>query len=382
MAVTEDMISSAKEVEIGLILDEFDWEIHKYNYILCPNIDHDDTHPGVYVKSGTNKCRCFVCNKSFDTISMYQALMEKVRGRQVSFPQAVEDILELDGQIINRDWNRKMEPISYQRNSNASLDKYKSCLSRSKRITGYELTYLKKRGIFIYDSIVYEKEVYDVRQLEKELETETDPIKQQELKKIFTEGKRYNGISDILKKNFIQIRHLWDAEHRNNHILYHIEHEINDMEIEFLSDYDREMIIQKSIDGGKFKCALGETDFCFITEGLGEDSVRVSKIYLCEGIEDALSFAQNGHKAISLNSVSNLHSLMDFLSWDNRTFRQTHEFIIAFDHDDAGEKATRELIDFFEEDKLTARVPIKYNVCNFPKEFKDINEYWISRVYE
>lgn len=381
MAVTKDMIDSAKQVAMGVILDEFDWHTDKYNRILCPSIEHDDKNPGVYVKPGVSSCKCFACNKSFDTINLYMALMEKARGKKVSFPQAVEDILELDGQIIDKNWQRKMEPVSYQKSSNANLDYYDKCLSKSYKISGYEFEYLKRRGIFIYDSIVYKKKVYDVKQLKKDMQTNP------ELEEIYRCGKLYYGIGNILRQNGIEIRHLWDAEHRNNHIIYKVEYDYYTFETEFLEDTERRMLIRKAISGGKFKAALGNIDFCFVTAGFDEECTS-SDIYICEGIEDALSFAQEGYKSISLNSTSNLQSFMEYFSGITGLGGR-YKFVIAFDNDEAGRKATQQLVEWIEKYNQTDKEirgryhrPLTYSLYDLPPQFNDVNEYWVSRVYE
>ena len=51
-------------------------------------------------------------------------------------------------------------------------------------------------------------------------------------------------------------------------------------------------------------------------------------------MEDALSYVQNGERAVSLNSISNLTSFTQFLA-KNYCQLKKWEFVISFDHDNA-----------------------------------------------
>ena len=217
--IDEATIKTAKEIDVNLILDEFNWEKDKYNKIRCPHPSHNDNTPSCSYQAGKNKFRCFGCGESFDTIDLYRCLSDKVNGRTVPFYRAVEEILELDS-IANRNtgsvistgssckgqWNNSSQNNT-QRNDNSNRSPYDLIINNSKPLTGYELNYLHFRGILIYDSWVYGGEVYTVQNIDKALLTVTDNREINRLNEIKNNGTFYKGIFPILKANKIQIKH-------------------------------------------------------------------------------------------------------------------------------------------------------------------------------
>ena len=104
--IDEITIQAAKSVDINKVLNKFQWDRDiTGTFILCPNPLHDDHNPSVSINRMENTCRCFTCRQgegiTFDTINLYQSLSEKVDGRRVSFPQAVKEVLALDGMTLN-----------------------------------------------------------------------------------------------------------------------------------------------------------------------------------------------------------------------------------------------------------------------------------------
>jgi len=86
-------------------------------------------------------------------------------------------------------------------------------------------------------------------------------------------------------------------------------------------------------------------------------------IIVCEGIFDALSVEDLGYKAVSLNSVNNTNKLLSKLDK-----KQIFLLLTAFDNDEAGRKATSEVL---QKIANARQIPI-------PSEFKDINEWYIA----
>ncbi len=390
----EAAIQSAKAVDISLILDEFKWGKDKYNKIKCPHPAHNDRTPSCSYMAGKNKFRCFGCGKSFDTIDLYRCLSEKVNGRTVPFYKAVEEVLEL-GSIANGNTgntassgatntvqgNNSCQNICRQGNSNNSP--YEMIIRNSKPLTGYELNNLHARGIMLYDSFVYGGKVHTAQSIDKALQTETDQNEINRLKEIRSNGTFYKGISHILKANRIQIKHnFWQGV---NSIIYLVDYEAGDCDDlcsdKFFMDTERHMAIQKSLDGNHTKRALGTSGFNFITQGF--ENSKNKDIYICEGIEDALTYAMNGFRSISLNSIANLKSLICYLT-EGYVPCHKDRFILSLDHDERGETASEELKQFFEayNQNPSNRYKYSYAVCDYPKQFKDINDYWVSRVFQ
>ena len=89
-----------------------------------------------------------------------------------------------------------------------------------------------------------------------------------------------------------------------------------------------------------------------------------------------------GINILSLNSIANLKSLIHYLS-EEHVPHHNERFVICFDHDDAGRKATEELKGFFEayNQNPLNKQRYDYAALDYPQEFHDINDYWKSRVF-
>lgn len=391
--IDEATIQAVKAVDMDIILNEFGWEKNRYGQIRCPA--HDDSTPSCSYMAGKNRFKCFGCGESFDTIDLYQCLAEKVSGRTVPFYKAVEEVLELDaiangnnGSAVmtdNSDRTYGCQPGGNKRsqsNNGNSGSPYEMIISNSRHLTGYELNYLHGRGILLYDSYVYGREVHTAQNIEKALQASTDQNETDRLNGIKSNGTFYKGIAPVLKANRIQIKHnYWEGV---NSIIYLIDYDADDHDDlcsdRFYMGTERHMAVQKAMDGSHTKRALGTSGFSFITRGLEQGKNK--DIYICEGMEDGLSCTMNGIKSISLNSIANLRSLTRYLSEDYAP-HYNERFVICFDHDDAGRRATQELKGFFESynQNPSNRYQYSYAVCDYPQQFHDMNDYWVSKVF-
>lgn len=392
--IDKETIKDSKAVDMNIIFDEFNWEKDRYGRIRCPHPNHNDSTPSCAFSELRNTCKCFGCGETFDTIDLYQCLCEKVSGRVVPFYRAVEEILKLEGMEKgssgNAVINNNNRIYGYQSGGNKgsqasngnNVTPYEMIVGNSKPLTGYELNYLHDRGIMLYDSYVHEGKIQTAQSINKALQTETDQNEINRLIEIKNNGTSFKGIAPILKANRIQIKHnYWEGV---NSILYLVDYEADDEDDlcldQFYMDTERHMAVQKSLDGSHTKRALGASDFNFITKGMEHNSNR--DIYICEGMEDALSCTMNGIRGISLNSIANLKSLIHYLS-EEHVPHCKERFVICFDHDEAGRKATEELNGFFEEYNQNPPNNQKYDyaILDYPQEFHDINDYWKSRVF-
>lgn len=376
--IDEATIQSAKNVDINKILDNFSWERCRdnINMMHCPSPEHRDSSPSCSYNKRNNTVHCFGCGKTFDTIGLYQALCEKVDGRRVTFPRAVAEVLILDDMKIS---SMQSGTASTGSKTSSSNNIFSSVVNNSRPLTGYELNYLHERGIMLYDSFAYAGKIYTKQSIDKALKSETDAQKIQELNAIQSNGKFFPGIAPILKKNRIQIKHnYWQGV---NSIIYLIDYDYdNDYELQqyagFLDD-ERHMAIQKTLDKAHMKKALGTSDFTWLAEGVVNKN---HKIYICEGMEDALSYVQNNERAVSLNSISNINSFMDYLDKHYKRMKKW-EWVISFDHDAGGEKAKQKLLDFFQAyNQQHPKYPYQYAVCKYPDTFHDINDYWKDKL--
>lgn len=131
--------------------------------------------------------------------------------------------------------------------------------------------------------------------------------------------------------------------------------------------------ISRSIDPTdnlRYKNSKGEI-IPFNREYIKEILEEERTIYICEGIFDALSIEEVGKKAIALNSTSNINKFIEYIK-DNIKTSSKYSYILCFDNDKAGYKATEEMQEALKELK------IRYRVLEIPKEYKDINEWYVN----
>lgn len=376
--IKEEVILQAKQVDINKVVDYLEIKRNPYNQkqITCPL--HVDNTPSLSWYRDKNQYHCFGCGKNFDTIDLYRSFTG------ATFQEAVVEVLKIDGIPTTSIATKSMNPAQMKSGSSANQSLYDMVLKNSQPITGYEFDYLHGRGIFLYDTYLYEGETFSKREMDGQIMCPSSDNDRDFAFEVEQEGVLYHGIADILKANRIYIMHnFWNSV---NNIIYKVDFSYDDDEqlqkyALYLRDMDRHMLIKKSEDEDEHvKQCLGTNNFIWIAEGIGKEDSYAGDVYVCEGIEDALSFVQNGHRAISLNSVSNLHSFMQYLEQSYKP-HYNQRFIMAFDHDQAGVKATEELKNFFESYHSRHGKKYEYGVCQFPEEYHDINDYWKDKVH-
>ena len=109
----------------------------------------------------------------------------------------------------------------------------------------------------------------------------------------------------------------------------------------------------------------------FNREYITKENDKNESIYICEGIFDSLSIEESQKKSIALNSTSQVNRFIEYMQKHIKT-ASSYNYILCFDNDEAGEKATNEMKTALEEMKIS------YKVLQIPKEYKDINEWFVS----
>lgn len=120
----------------------------------------------------------------------------------------------------------------------------------------------------------------------------------------------------------------------------------------------------------RYKNSKGEI-IPFNREYITKENDKNESIYICEGIFDSLSIEEADKKAIALNSTSQVNKFIEYMQKHIKT-ASSYNYILCFDNDEAGEKATNEMKTALEE------IKISYKVLQIPKEYKDINEWFVS----
>lgn len=322
----------AKEVDFAKVLISLDKDITKSGQFCCPF--HDDRNPSAVISH--NKGFCTVCGINhnmkgfqFDTID----LVMKVKN--YNYYQAIEYLLNLENIDI------QYEPVkTYEkRNNNSNNEIMQVILNNSKSINKYDIAYLEnQRGLFIYDK------------------------------------GNFKGIRDVLIENNIEIKN--NYYNNCNKLVYHFKYdEINHPVWE--DDFEEFAIVKKrdSFNNNNIPKAQNigtpHPKFIFVSD-------RQTDIYICEGIEDALSMVQAGRNAISLNSVNNVDKLIETFEDVERLSR--YKYIIATDMDEAGKRCKETLIEFFEENNYKYDTFKPLELMFEEKGIKDVNDLWKCKL--
>ena len=92
-------------------------------------------------------------------------------------------------------------------------------------------------------------------------------------------------------------------------------------------------------------------------------------VFVVEGEFDALSILDTGCEAVALCSISNAGKLIDFM----KEHGMKAPLILALDNDEAGVKATRQIIEAFKQIKFSF-----YRKKLLPETYKDANEFFMA----
>jgi len=118
---------------------------------------------------------------------------------------------------------------------------------------------------------------------------------------------------------------------------------------------------------GKYNNGTGSGAGKLFNGDILKDLKPGSRLYLCEGAFDSMILSQEGHNAVAFLGVNHKEeSLLARL--------KGFEVVIAFDNDEAGQKAAIEIRE--ELFKLTGQEPA---ILKLPDGIKDVNEYYIKR---
>lgn len=118
-----------------------------------------------------------------------------------------------------------------------------------------------------------------------------------------------------------------------------------------------------------FKRQEGETGL-FICAGNESDV-----LFLCEGWADALSLWELGYNAISVNSTNNYRKAIPYAKEQTKY----KAFVIAFDNDEPGIKASGQLLNELKKEGLNC---IKFDYKQMKQEFNDINDSFTGNKEE
>lgn len=95
------------------------------------------------------------------------------------------------------------------------------------------------------------------------------------------------------------------------------------------------------------------------------------RIFVTEGVFDCLSLEMLGYKSICLNSTNMSNKFIELVNNNIDTCKDS-TFILAFDNDDAGNKAKETIY------KALKELNLKVSILSFGKTGQDINDYYLE----
>lgn len=302
--------NKARNLDIKIIAENLGIKFNEYNKCCC--IVHTEKTPSMVIYNNHLKCHVGHCNSYLSTIDLYMLI------KNITEIQAVKELLETYA-------------IPY-------LEKKKSPSNNSKGIINTKKTKSTK---------------VDIPYLLKN-STKIDNINSNKFVLNYFTGRCIPRSIDLLKNNFVDV--YYNSYGSSESILYYFK--------------KHKFIIQKGFNKINSK---KNTPMNHGTPFPSFFKVNNSKVvYICEGIEDSLSFLHNNKNSISLNSTNNTKKFLNILN----TWKQAKEYtyIIATDNDKAGFKCKKELEEYFKNNNFSYAAyeeHIKSNV-------NDVNELFIK----
>ena len=310
----------------------------KYYVINCPNPDCNNDKIGCVCQNDNtkrtlyNRFHCFDCGKNFSTIDLVML------NKSMNFNEAVEYLLSLGTVKVNCD---NIKKIDNNINLNKKID--------------------KNNKIIEYNPFEYYKKKYFDEYKETQNDYKFLSAEYLKYRNIHFTGitNKYSNIADILKKNHIYFKHIY--EHDINYAMFYFEDNKAIIKKVFKSDISK---IQE-INGRKLKCrAYGNNSYQAIKANNNSDIY-----YICEGLEDAFTLLQFNKNIILLNSVNNIRCFLNEVD-------TTKTYIICTDNDEAGIKCKEKIEEYFNLHH------IKFNIYKtlYESEYNDLSDLWNKKI--
>lgn len=323
----------AKQVDFETVLNFCDIGVTRTGHFCCPfHKNGNERHPSARINYNKNKGCCFVCKNERNQFLTFDTIDLVIHCKNVDYKTAIKILIELSGKKIDMN-NKPYKRYEIRADENSSkdvTDKLKKCVVMQK----YQKDYLNNRGIYLEDR------------------------------------NGYKGIKDILIKNNIAIYHKY--EFNCNKIVYHFKHDDENCPY-YETSNEPFLIIKKTdcFDNEAIPKAMNYGSvypkFIFVDE-------KQKDIYICEGIEDALSMVQAGRNAVTINSANNVDRLIEVFEDNSRL--SNYKFIIATDMDEKGIECKEALIEYFEENRFKYDTFKPLEIMFEQQGIKDVNDLW------
>lgn len=292
---------------------------------------HQDRHPSLGFDLKTNRFKCFACGVSGSIIDLYIG----VKG--VGLKQAIRELAQMAGFTDNpRPLERKEVNKPLPTAGVITKGIYKTLQEYCGELDQKSLSYLTGA----------------TRGLKKET------IKQFQLFSI----KDYPATNKFMREKFNlgQLKQAGLVSEKGNLIFY--EHKI------VIPFYNNGRIIYlqgRRADDQQPRYLQIKRPVPLFNADILEDIAPGSKIYICEGVFDAMLLAQEGYKAVAILGVNNFKP-------EKAELFKGLEVVLCLDNDESGKLATQALARIF---LLQGQ---KVKTKRLPDGIKDITEYFIK----
>ncbi|OQX71067.1 hypothetical protein B6D52_02720 [Candidatus Parcubacteria bacterium 4484_255] len=305
---------------------------------------NNDKHFSLGLDTTRNRYKCFACGEQGSIIDLYK----QVKGLKLS--QAIKELAEMTG----------LTPIGYKRQNKP----YKATSTPYKAEIGQSEAYSEDLGAY---SDIYEELCFICGELDQEsrayLTGKTRGLTEDTLNRfLLFSVSDYQKINQHLKAKF-SIDKLSKAGiigDKGNLIFY--KHKII---IPFLQDGRIVFLQGRRLDQEHPKYLHLKRPVPLFNMDILTDIEKGQKVYITEGVFDAMMLEQNGYKAIGILGVNNFKS-------DYVDLFKGLDVVLALDNDETGKRATNELAKMF---YLKGQ---GVSSKQLPDGIKDITDYFLS----
>jgi len=301
---------------------------------------HGDRNFSLGLDIKRNRYKCFACGEQGSIIDLYKA----VKGIELS--QAIKELAELAG----------IAPAPLQTGDKAVIKPYKA----------YEPKKAKTEPAGDY-SDVYEELLLACGGLDQEsqnyLTGATRGLAEETLNRfLLCSISDYQSVNNRLKAKFSneELKRAGVISDTDNLIFY--KHKII---IPFMSEGRVVFLQGRRIDDGQPKYLHLKRPVPLFNIDALEGLKKGDKVYISEGVFDAMMLEQNGYRAVAILGVNNFKP-------EYTDLFKGFDVVLCLDNDEAGKRATGELAKMF----LLKGQAVKSK--QLPDGIKDITEYFIA----
>lgn len=308
---------------------------------------NNDRHFSLGFDVKTNRFKCFACGESGTNIDLYM----KVRG--VSFPEAIQHLAQKAGYMPQQTLQRPKYKNRDNTGNKNSPDTAHVFNPQNSKIY---------RALECFCDGVDQESLDYLTGMKRGLSPET--IKRFRLFSI----KNYRKVNEYLTNNFSLedlegaglLSRKNDTKEERNTIFY--KHKII---IPFVTDGRITYLQGRRLDDEHPRYLNIRPDVPLFNAALLKELHRGERIYVCEGVFDAMILQQYGYNAVAILGVNNLKQHMI-------TALNEYDVVLVLDNDEAGRRATQEMAKIF---LLNGK---KIKTKRLPADVKDVTEFFLQ----